>query len=150
MPRVGDSLYRDKRFWAALLLGPLLCYLGFLLLGGGAVTGLPLAEWKLLLWLVLLYPVIEEWLFRGLLQGGLLRLRWARPALLGVTRANVLTSLLFAAAHILAQSSGWAALVLFPSLLFGWFRDRYDSVLPGTLLHIAYNLAFFTIFGTGG
>ena len=88
---------------------------------------------------IVLYPVLEELSFRGLLQGWLLQRlpRWRRPW--GISLPNLLTSLAFGAAHLPTQSVGWAAATLMPSLLFGHLRERHDSVWPPTALHIYYN-----------
>jgi len=99
----------------------------------------------LLLSLVLWQPCIEELLFRGVLQGELAR--WsplARPWL-GLTAANGLAALAFALAHLVHQPPLWALSTLLPGLVFGWFRDRSGSVLPGLVLHAAFNAGFFTI-----
>jgi membrane protease YdiL (CAAX protease family) len=38
-----------------------------------------------------------------------------------------------------------AAGVLLPALLFGYFRDRHDSVLPAIALHVFYNAGYFLL-----
>lgn len=103
----------------------------------------PTGDALLLLRFVLLQPVLEELVFRGLLQGGLrekMHWRWR-----GITAANVLTSIAFVAAHLVYQPPLWALAVFVPSLLFGYFRDRYDSVLPAVSLHVWYNAGFFLL-----
>lgn len=95
-------------------------------------------------WFVVGYPLLEELVFRGLLQG-YCRQRWPRTALpwrCGVTPANLLVSVLFAGAHVLRGPLAWALSVFVPSLLFGWSRDRFGSVLAPILLHVAANAAF--------
>ena len=93
-----------------------------------------------------IYPLLEEWLFRGLLQPQLLTYRPLRTQRLGLSGANLLTSLLFGATHLLAHSPLWAAAVIIPSLIFGAFRDRYQSIVPAIILHSFYNLGYFLIF----
>lgn len=93
-----------------------------------------------LLMFVLVYPLLEEAAFRGLLQSMLLRsASLARAHALSLTGANLVTSLAFALAHALREPWLWAAATLLPSLLFGVARERYGSVLPPTVLHVAYN-----------
>lgn len=100
-----------------------------------------------LLMLVLLYPLLEEIVFRGLVQGTLLRFVAMQRAVTGITIANVAASLLFAGAHLISHTALMATLVFLPSLLFGYFRDRYDGWLtPSILLHCYYNLGYFLIF----
>jgi len=140
-------LLQDPWFWAAMVLGLISCWVLALWLGQSGEVILPWSRWRMLVWLVVLYPVMEEWVFRGLLQTWLLRRASWRTACCGFSMANGGVTLLFAGMHLFTHSPGWAALVILPSLIFGWFRDRYNSILPGTLLHTSYNLAYFTLFG---
>ncbi len=97
--------------------------------------------------LVLIYPVLEEVVFRGFVQGKLLRKTMFKPLYAGITYANIFTSLLFAMTHLYAHPFIMTMLVFPPSLIFGYFRDRFDGwLLPSILLHIYYNLGYFLIF----
>lgn len=83
----------------------------------------------------------EEFFYRGFLQR---RLRDAWPegrAFLGAKlgRAFWLTALLFALGH-LAIFEVWRLGVFFPALLFGWMRERSNSVVGGALFHASANL----------
>ena len=101
--------------------------------------------WAGWLGLVLLWPLMEELLFRGLLQGQLLRLsqRLGKPRRIGpVTWANALTTLAFVALHLSAQPLAWALAVALPSLVFGHLRERFASVWPAVGLHMVYNAGF--------
>jgi len=40
-----------------------------------------------------------------------------------------------------------ARTAFFPSLVFGYFRDRYDSIWPGAALHIFYNAGWLLLAG---
>jgi membrane protease YdiL (CAAX protease family) len=89
--------------------------------------------------------VLEEVIFRGGIQGGLLRKVFFRISLLGLSRANWLTSAIFALAHI-----WWHPLRLVPgylvvSLVLGYFRERYNGILVPVLLHAYYNLILLFI-----
>lgn len=92
---------------------------------------------------VVLYPVLEELSFRGLLQGWLLQRlvgrHWPWSTTWRISLPNLLTSLAFAAAHLPTQAPAWAAATLAPSLVFGYLREHYDSVLPPMALHVYYN-----------
>lgn len=94
---------------------------------------------------VLWQPLVEELLFRGVIQGQLRNQAWARAGFLHLTAANVITSLLFAMAHLATHSPAWAAAVMLPSLVFGYLRDRHDQILPSLLLHAAYNACYLLI-----
>lgn len=83
----------------------------------------------------------EEFFYRGFLQS---RLRDAWPggrtflgARLGA--AFWVTAILFALGH-LAIFEVWRLAVFFPALLFGWMRERTNSVVAGALFHAASNL----------
>lgn len=101
--------------------------------------------WRFLA-LVALYPVLEELVFRGLLQGVLLRRGWGRRVAGPVTAANLAAAVVFAAAHLLRTSPGWAAAVVLPGLVFGYFRERH-GVGAAIALHVFYNAGFFWLFG---
>jgi len=92
---------------------------------------------------LVIQPLLEELLFRGVVQGWLREAAWGARKTLGLSTANWITSLLFVVAHLPAQPLAWAVAVLVPSLVFGHFRDRHDSLLPAAVLHIAWNAAFF-------
>lgn len=94
---------------------------------------------------LLLQPLLEELVFRGILQGQALRLttRQGQPRRLGpVTLANVLVTLGFVALHLRAQPLAWALAVAGPSLVFGHLRERFGSVWPAMLVHAFYNAGF--------
>lgn len=92
-------------------------------------------------------PILEEILFRDVLQTTLLRTSWGARRLSFVSVANVTTSCAFSAAHLGSHAPAWAALVFFPSLLFGTLRDRFDSIAPSVLLHVFYNGGYFLLVG---
>ena len=91
--------------------------------------------------LVLLQPAMEELAFRGVAQGGLLRLGATRRVAF-VTLANLATSVLFVAWHGGAQPGAWAVATLVPSLVFGHLRERLGSVWPAMIVHMIYNAGF--------
>jgi membrane protease YdiL (CAAX protease family) len=91
------------------------------------------------------YPILEEWLFRGRIQGALAAGKLGCYQWAGISAANLVTSLLFALCHTLNHPPLWAALVFIPSLLFGLFRDRYGRIAPSILLHAFYNAGYFSL-----
>lgn len=88
-------------------------------------------------------PVLEEVIFRGMIQGELLRRRWGQTRWLGLSAANLASSLLFTSIHFLHHPPLWAASVFVPSLLFGAVRERHRSVTAPIGLHVLFNLQFF-------
>jgi len=111
------------------------------------IPGWTLAEPGRLFMVALVYPVLEEMLFRGLLQGWLWHRPWGRKSCGPVSRANLFTSLLFAALHGMTHPPLMAVAVLLPSLVFGWFRDRDGRLRIPVALHGYYNGGYFLIFG---
>lgn len=144
---------RDPHFLVALALAPF----GWVLVG--LATGRPLVPWppaswiidspQRLLLLVIVYPVLEELVFRGWLQPMLAR-RWprawpTRPSAVRMTVANVATSALFAGAHLLNQPAPMALGTFAPSLVFGHLRERFGRTLPAIIVHGVYNAGFFLL-----
>jgi membrane protease YdiL (CAAX protease family) len=106
----------------------------------------PWREPVLFLMPVVVYPVLEEMTFRGLLQPALHRYPSGGSIYGGMSLANWVTSLCFAASHLLWHT-GWQALaVVLPSLVFGYFRDRYGRITPSVALHVFYNAGFVWLF----
>lgn len=95
---------------------------------------------------VLLYPVLEELVFRGLIQGALVSRAGFASSCCGISAANVATSVVFVSLHFLTHAPLWALSVIVPSLVFGYFRDRYQSVSPSVVLHCFYNAGYFMFF----
>ncbi|MGZ8283627.1 MAG: CPBP family glutamic-type intramembrane protease, partial [Allosphingosinicella sp.] len=57
---------------------------------------------------------------------------------------NVLTSLLFSAAHLMAAPAWLAGAAFFPSLVFGRLKQLYPSLLPVVLVHAWFNVCYLT------
>lgn len=128
----------DAHVVAALLLAlPVWAALGLV---AGPQLRVPSGAWA---WtsLVLVQPVAEELVFRGVLQSQLLRLTHERRAGF-VTLANLATTAGFVAVHLLSQPPLWALAVAVPSLVFGHLRERLGSVWPAVAMHAVYNAGF--------
>jgi len=94
------------------------------------------------LWYLLLAaPFWEEALFRRGLQYRLLVYPWTAQPLLGLSRANWLTSCCFAAMHIPWQGTA-SVTILIPSLALGWLFERKNLLFPCVLLHAWFNLSW--------
>jgi len=140
------ALARDPHLLAALAAGPL-CWAALI------VVNLPLGSgvdgWALIHG-VLLMPLLEEFVFRSGLQGWLLERRaLARrlpSARLGISGANLIASIVFAAAHLWTQPPLWAALIFLPSLVFGHLYERRQSIAGPVLVHAFYNAGFLMLF----
>jgi membrane protease YdiL (CAAX protease family) len=137
----SPQLGRDPQFWVALAAGPV----AWAVLGLAGLLPSRVSDPVALAGLVLVRPVVEEFVFRGALQGWALDTNWGGRRLGPLTAANAASSVLFVAAHALAQTPGWAAAVLLPSLIFGYFRERTGSLVAPCLLHGFYNAGFFVL-----
>lgn len=134
--RLGGLL--DCRVVAAAAAGVPVWWVLALTMGPRMAVPTGAAGW---LWFVLLGPWLEEIVFRGAMQGELLR--WTRGRALGpLTVANLATTAAFVALHLRAQDAAWALAVAVPSLVLGVLRERLRSVWPGALLHAWYNGGF--------
>lgn len=137
--RTGIRFLSDAVFWAAI--------------GAGAATATAMAPWLAphpavqdafaLLSFVCVQPLVEECIFRGLLQPWLARTMRARIHG-SISAANLLTSLLFVLAHLPSHPPPWAMAVLLPSLAFGYFRERHGHIGSAVMLHMAYNAFYLT------
>ena len=140
-----SRLAHDRHFAAALAAGPVVWIALALALNFQPTPAWILGDPIRALSLVVAWPLLEELLFRGGVQPALLRTRWGAREAWGLTTANVATSVLFAAAHLATQAPEWAAAAFVPSLVFGHFRERYGSVVPGAALHVFYNAGYFLL-----
>jgi len=131
----------------ALAAGPASWLLIYLVLLPPVQWDWPLLQpWAYLL-PVVAYPVVEEMVFRGLLQE-LLQQYLGGRALGPLSMANLVTTALFTLLHFIYHPPLWAALVFLPSLVFGFFKDRTGRLVVPIILHVFYNAGFIWIFVT--
>lgn len=99
--------------------------------------------------LVIIYPILEEIVFRGLIQESLQNLFTTHKLssrFIGVISSpNLITSISFSLIHLWAHSPIWALATLLPSLVFGYFKDKYQSLYPAIILHIFYNFGYYLL-----
>ncbi len=57
--------------------------------------------------------------------------------------SNIIVSVVFSISHIFLHNVFWSVLVFFPSLIYGYFREKHGSILPSVILHFTYNLIYF-------
>lgn len=142
-----EKWWLDYRFGAALAAACV--YWALLLAVSGTAPDLswPLRAPALFLFPALIYPVAEEIVFRGFVQD--LAGRHLKPWHLGpLSHANVYTSLVFTALHFINHAPLWAAAVIVPSLIFGYFKDRTGGLAAPISLHVWYNSGYFWLFTT--
>jgi hypothetical protein len=90
----------------------------------------------------ILIALPEEIIFRGYLQTRLQQVIPHRWNIWGgdVGPAVILTSAVFAISHLVAIPSASRLAVFFPSLLFGWLRDRTGSIAGSVVAHALSNV----------
>jgi hypothetical protein len=93
----------------------------------------------------LLYPIAEEVLFRGVIQPLLGKKLPANNRT--ISTANIVTSLLFSAAHLINHSPLWALATFVPSLIYGYTMERYKTLYGPIILHCLYNAGYFAVAG---
>lgn len=141
--------FADRQFQLAWLAGPITWLALWPWLAPAHFNQLwPLHHPLPLLLAVLVYPPLEEILFRGWLQHSLQQ-RLPHGTSWPVSPANLIASLLFAAAHLWRHNLLLALAVLLPSLVFGYFYQRHRGLLSPILLHGWYNLGFVYCFTAG-
>jgi len=138
-------IWRDARFWAAVGAAPMYWTVLYLRQTPRLDLHWPLRAPLAFLLVVMVYPMLEEIAFRGLLQDSARRLL-PRELPGPVTAANLFTSVVFAAAHVVVKSTVAGLWVFFPSLVFGYFKDRYRALTGPILLHVFYNGGLFLLF----
>jgi len=142
-----QKLVADRYFVAALLVAPVFWLLLYVFDAPQlSIVWVMTAPW-LFLSLVLLQPVLEECVFRGLLQSYLIQRDWGSRCVVGLSVANIVTSVVFVCMHLFYHVPLMALMVIVPALIFGYFRDRYDGwLVPSMLLHCFYNLGYFLLY----
>ena len=94
-----------------------------------------MVTWQAWLFGLLVYPVLEELVFRA----GLLRWadgRWPRWR---GWRTNLTVSVVFGLAHAWAWPWMHAVAVVAPSFVLGWLMQRYRSLALCVAVHAAFN-----------
>lgn len=100
------------------------------------------ALWMALLSIVVVAPV-EEYLFRGVIQGRLRR-TFSAPS------AIVLASVLFGSLHFgnyvgsVSTVVGWSLLIAGVGVIFGSLYERTDTLIVSIIAHALYNTVLFT------
>ena len=137
--------WRD-RFWIFCVLAGPVFWLFYALINDPVSYAENDNLFAMLLLVIIVYPVLEEIVFRGWLQTELCRRKFFQFVVFRISNANIFTSILFSLFHLINHGPLWATLVFFPSILFGHLRDSYGVVTPSILLHMFYNGGFFVLF----
>jgi len=123
----------------------LACWLGAIkIMGWKFNLEIPENFWKLALAQLLLAALPEELFFRGYLQARFNQILGKNWKFLSaqIGPGLFITAALFALAHFAITPAPDRLLVFFPALLFGWLREKTNSLLAPTLFHFASNITF--------
>ncbi|MBA53510.1 MAG: hypothetical protein CMK89_03560 [Pseudomonadales bacterium] len=128
----------NKLLWGSILLAPAMVFCAWL------AMGFPLElqyqpKTRTVLLIILLIPICEEIVFRGLLQNELASYGRLRRTLLGLSWDNLISSTLFTLVHTIYFENILVLAIEFPALLFGYFYSQYRRLIYPVLLHIWYN-----------
>jgi len=135
--RASPGLARDRLFLGLLVAGvPVSLGMAWLGLAFPPVGDRLLIYLSVLLW----YPVVEELAFRGVVQGVASQYFQARAANWVISPANLIATVAFVLWHLLYLWTPLALTLAVPALIYGFFRDRYQSLLPPLILHMSYNV----------
>ena len=135
-------LHRDALFWAAVAAAVAVWLALAWWIPPRWPPALPGSLWNGIL-LLALYPFVEELVFRAGLQAWLREYPFWRRRWLGISAANAMASGAFALAHLIGHPPLWALSTAAPSLVFGFFWDRYARLAVCVGLHAFYNLGYF-------
>ena len=113
----------------------------FIVWGKGEVIAPPSVVAKIFAVQLVWVAIPEELFFRGYMQTRLYDRYEGGIDVLGVRVgwAIVITSALFAAGHLVTKPHILRLFVFFPSLIFGWLRERTGSVFCSALFHALCN-----------
>lgn len=135
---------RQHALIGCALFAALLTWVGAYFLGFGTIA--PFPEPVALLMAVLVYPVLEEFVFRGGIQHWLRRYHhFKNESINGVTYANLATSSLFALTHVFSHGDWWYLSVFLPSLLLGAIYDQQQKISHCIVVHGFFNLGFVVL-----
>ena len=136
--------YRDRAFYLALLAGLPVLFAIYLLVPVSTSSIHP-GQWGLVITLVIWQPFWEELFFRGIIQGQIYKRSWGQRAWFKISNANMAASLVFTAIHIAYNPNLWSVSVFIPSLVFGYFRERHNTIYSAFALHGIYNLGYMAV-----
>lgn len=91
---------------------------------------------------ILLVALPEEYFYRGYIQTSLNKI-WPKTykiLIFEIGPSILVTSVLFGLGHVVVDPRPSRMSVFFPSLLFGWLRDRDRTIVSCVLYHAACNL----------
>jgi len=136
--------YRDRQFYLAMLAGLIVLAVIYVFIPVNTYE-IKITQWSFFIALVIWQPFWEEMMFRGIIQGQVYKSLWGKRTWLKISNANMVSSLAFAALHIAYNPGLWSVAVFIPSLVFGYFRERHNTIYSAFALHGIYNLGYMVV-----
>jgi len=138
------GFWKSPLYIMLLFLGPVF-WMALWLIGTPLKFELSHSVWFYLS-VIIVYPLVEEVFFRGGLQEYLEQNVSLKKQYFSISLANVLTSSVFCLMHLYSHNVTWSLLVFFPSMVFGWSKSRYTSILAPIAVHSFYNAGYYLLF----
>ena len=123
-----------------VIFAPLMVFLIWLIAGFPQTLG---QAWSVrtLVQLGVIIPICEEVVFRGLIQHELASYqRFRTDVLLGLSGANLISSVLYAFLYTVFLSTPLAFSMVIPALIYGHIYHRKRSLIYPIILHAWYNV----------
>jgi len=140
-----SELFKDPLIWIIIICACLFWYSLSYFVPLPAHLGWPLETPLAFFIPVILYPVLEEIVFRGAVMEFLSE-KIPGMAFLYLSKANILTTILFTSLHFFYHPPIWASAVIIPSLIFGLLKERYNSLIPPITMHVFFNAGYYWLF----
>lgn len=139
--KINIKFYQDPVFWVLVAAGPSVVVVIPLVVSNFSAA--PLDKLIQVILIVLVYPCLEEIVFRGAIMESLSRsksfnLKWG-----WLSCANLISAALFSLLHLWGQTWEWALAMFMPGLAFGFAKERWGSLMFPVFLHVFYNTCFF-------
>ena len=144
LPGYYDPAWREglkQAAWTVLFIAPpffVVYHFWQTLVFGREVTGgLPKQAWLLPLFHLFFVAIPEEMFYRGFMQKRLNQVFEPKWDVFGVRMGWgwLLTCVLFAFGHSIVSFQWWHFAIFFPSLIFGWLREKTGDILAGAWFH---------------
>lgn len=140
---INRKFYQDPVFWVLVGAGPVVVLGIKATLPDLSIASLDTVTHALLV--LMLYPFLEEVVFRGAVMEAVSKAPSLGFNLSYISFANLIAAVLFSLTHLWGQTWEWALAVFIPGLVFGFAKERWGSLKFPIFLHVFYNGCFFGV-----
>ncbi|MGB1538886.1 MAG: JDVT-CTERM system glutamic-type intramembrane protease MrtJ [Pseudomonadales bacterium] len=149
---IGSSRVSNYLIWGALIGALFLWSASSIVAGVSPNLHWVIRDFDLFLIFCFVSPVLEEYVFRGLIYDYVERRNqraWPVGGVLQISVANLVSTLLFAMMHGVFRGVSSGLLVIVPSLYLGLLRRETYGLGPCMIVHGLWNLGWFSLFPPG-